>query len=77
MPELSVKPVSSAQAPGAAAVAAVAAAAAAAGVAASAPVVGAVTDTTTAARPREIGGPSGLEPTRFGDWEKAGRCIDF
>ncbi len=26
---------------------------------------------------REIGGRNGLEPTRYGDWEKAGRCIDF
>jgi len=26
---------------------------------------------------REIGGPSGPEPTRYGDWEKKGRCIDF
>ena len=26
---------------------------------------------------REIGGPRGLEPTRYGDWEKGGRCIDF
>lgn len=25
----------------------------------------------------EIGGPKGLEPTRYGDWEKAGRCFDF
>jgi hypothetical protein len=25
----------------------------------------------------EIGGPKGLEPTRYGDWEKNGRCIDF
>ncbi len=25
----------------------------------------------------EIGGPAGLEPTRYNDWEKAGRCIDF
>ena len=25
----------------------------------------------------EIGGPSGPEPTRFGDWEKNGRCSDF
>lgn len=25
----------------------------------------------------EISGPKGLEPTRFGDWEKNGRCIDF
>jgi hypothetical protein len=28
-------------------------------------------------RPREIGGRDGPEPTRFGDWEKSGRCIDF
>ncbi len=27
--------------------------------------------------PVEIGGRGGLEPTRFGDWEKGGRCIDF
>lgn len=27
--------------------------------------------------PPEVGGPKGPEPTRFGDWEKAGRCIDF
>jgi hypothetical protein len=27
--------------------------------------------------PREIGGRQGPEPTRFGDWEKSGRCIDF
>lgn len=26
---------------------------------------------------KEIGGPAGPEPTRYGDWEKAGRCIDF
>lgn len=26
---------------------------------------------------REIGGPKGPEPTRYGDWEKSGRCIDF
>uniref|UniRef100_A0A158Q788 Succinate dehydrogenase assembly factor 4, mitochondrial n=1 Tax=Elaeophora elaphi TaxID=1147741 RepID=A0A158Q788_9BILA len=25
----------------------------------------------------EIGGPAGPEPTRFGDWERKGRCIDF
>ncbi len=30
-----------------------------------------------APRPRELGGPSGPEPTRYGDWEKKGRCIDF
>ncbi len=28
-------------------------------------------------KPREIGGPSGPEPTRYGDWEINGRCIDF
>ena len=27
--------------------------------------------------PEEIGGPKGLEPTRYGDWERKGRCIDF
>jgi hypothetical protein len=27
--------------------------------------------------PKEIGGPKGLEPTRYGDWEKGGRCSDF
>ncbi|XP_077994883.1 succinate dehydrogenase assembly factor 4, mitochondrial-like [Glandiceps talaboti] len=25
----------------------------------------------------EIGGPRGPEPTRYGDWERKGRCIDF
>ena len=30
------------------------------------------------ARPaRESGGPKGPEPTRYGDWERKGRCIDF
>ncbi len=28
-------------------------------------------------QPKEIGGRGGLNPTRYGDWEKAGRCIDF
>ncbi len=28
--------------------------------------------------PKEIGGrKTGLEPTRYGDWEYKGRCIDF
>jgi hypothetical protein len=31
----------------------------------------------TPALPREVGGREGPEPTRFGDWEKSGRCIDF
>ena len=25
----------------------------------------------------EIGGPKGLDPTRYGDWERKGRAIDF
>jgi hypothetical protein len=25
----------------------------------------------------EVGGQSGPEPTRYGDWEKNGRCTDF
>jgi len=28
-------------------------------------------------RPKEIGGRAGPDPTRYGDWEKNGRCIDF
>lgn len=28
-------------------------------------------------RCEEVGGRQGLEPTRYGDWEKNGRCIDF
>lgn len=27
--------------------------------------------------PKEINGPQGPEPTRYGDWEKKGRCCDF
>ncbi|MEJ2514770.1 MAG: DUF1674 domain-containing protein [Gammaproteobacteria bacterium] len=27
--------------------------------------------------PKEIGGRPGPDPTRYGDWEKNGRCIDF
>ena len=29
------------------------------------------------ALPRELGGPRGPEPTRYGDWEKKGVAIDF
>jgi hypothetical protein len=25
----------------------------------------------------EVGGPTGPEPTRYGDWERGGRCTDF
>lgn len=28
-------------------------------------------------RRREMGGPAGPDPTRYGDWERKGRCIDF
>jgi hypothetical protein len=27
--------------------------------------------------PKEIGGPTGPEPTRYGDWERNGRVSDF
>jgi len=33
--------------------------------------------TSEAVRPKEVGGRGGLDPTRYGDWEKSGRCIDF
>ncbi|CAB1343524.1 unnamed protein product [Coregonus sp. 'balchen'] len=26
---------------------------------------------------KEQGGPRGPEPTRYGDWERKGRCVDF
>ncbi len=26
---------------------------------------------------KEIGGRGGLDPTRYGDWEKGGKCVDF
>ena len=35
------------------------------------------TNGPTAERPAEIGGPSGPEPTRYGDWERNGRVSDF
>jgi len=42
-----------------------------------APPASATEEPAVSARPREIGGASGPDPTRFGDWEKNGRCIDF
>ncbi|MEE2691067.1 MAG: DUF1674 domain-containing protein [Pseudomonadota bacterium] len=27
--------------------------------------------------PPEKGGPAGAEPTRYGDWERKGRAVDF
>jgi hypothetical protein len=29
------------------------------------------------AKPAEDGGPSGPEPTRYGDWERKGVAVDF
>ena len=28
-------------------------------------------------QPKEVGGPKGPEPTRYGDWEKGGVAHDF
>ena len=43
--------------------------------------IDAATDATTRPEgsnlPREINGPKGPEPTRYGDWEQKGRCSDF
>ncbi|MBK1669898.1 hypothetical protein CKO28_17830 [Rhodovibrio sodomensis] len=30
-----------------------------------------------AGKPKEVGGPDGPEPTRYGDWERGGICYDF
>jgi hypothetical protein len=32
---------------------------------------------TASDRTKEVGGPSGPEPTRYGDWEKKGLASDF
>jgi hypothetical protein len=34
-------------------------------------------DRQTAERAKESGGPKGLEPTRYGDWERKGLASDF
>jgi len=34
-------------------------------------------DAEIAAKAAEQGGPKGLEPTRFGDWERKGIAVDF
>ena len=41
------------------------------------PAVPAQTPASPPKTPRETGGPKGLEPTRYQDWERGGRCIDF
>lgn len=35
------------------------------------------TAASAASQPVEKGGPSGPEPTRYGDWERNGRAVDF
>ncbi|MEM7225328.1 MAG: succinate dehydrogenase assembly factor 4 [Pseudomonadota bacterium] len=37
----------------------------------------AVKESAAPAKVPETGGPAGPEPTRYGDWEIKGRCIDF
>jgi len=34
-------------------------------------------DQHTQASETEVGGREGPDPTRYGDWEKSGRCVDF
>ena len=34
-------------------------------------------ETSPPSMPREVNGPKGPEPTRYGDWEQKGRCSDF
>jgi hypothetical protein len=41
------------------------------------PIPAAQSPASQTARPAELGGPKGLEPTRYGDWERDGRCVDF
>ncbi|MGY1409106.1 MULTISPECIES: DUF1674 domain-containing protein [unclassified Luteimonas] len=47
--------------------------------AATQPPVAETSPTTVPASPgtSEVNGRDGLDPTRYGDWEKNGRCIDF
>ena len=37
----------------------------------------AAADKAASERPKEIGGPKGPEPVRYGDWEVKGRASDF
>ena len=39
--------------------------------------IGHLADESSEERPEEHGGQKGPEPTRYGDWEKKGRCTDF
>ena len=42
-----------------------------------APAAGREKTTPDGGKVAEIGGPSGPEPTRYGDWERKGICVDF
>ena len=41
------------------------------------PAAAPVADDPSAEERDETGGPEGPDPTRYGDWERKGRCIDF
>lgn len=41
------------------------------------PDAAAVKQDNNKAKTVEIGGRGGLDPSRFGDWEIAGKCVDF
>ena len=47
------------------------------GEAPAAPAPDATLPAAPAKKVQEIGGPKGPEPTRYGDWERDGRCVDF
>jgi hypothetical protein len=34
-------------------------------------------EAAAAPKPTEVGGPSGLDPVRYGDWERKGIASDF
>ena len=40
-------------------------------------ITGESSDKPLSVLPKELNGPKGLEPTRYGDWESKGRCYDF
>jgi hypothetical protein len=42
-----------------------------------APVAAKVETSGEPGKAKETGGPSGPEPTRYGDWERKGICVDF
>ncbi len=41
------------------------------------PVPASNSDKKSTKESEEFGGRGGSDPTRFGDWEKDGRCVDF